>query len=159
MGTHDFSSADAARETLAEAQSSQTDHSGLDIAARALSRSSAYFAPLREYSDDLLRICQGSDQELDALAAGTWSSFSIMMVPRMTSAAIAPIAASCGASNAPTTPAVRGMSTSALPSSLRMTMRRMLPARMTSLIFAMSVSPLNWNSSVRGDMVDLLVKA
>src|SRR5690606_5590694 len=69
--------------------------------------------------------------------------FSITMEPRMTSAAMAPIAASCGASSVPTTPTLNGTSIKTRPSSFLITSRRTLPSRRISLIFASKVSPLN----------------
>ena len=63
----------------------------------------------------------------ESVLLSSWlPSRSTAMVQRVTSAAIAPMAASCGASRTPTTPIVSGSSTRVRSSCLMM-MRRTLP--------------------------------
>ena len=63
-------------------------------------------------------------------------------------AAMAPTAANTGNSNAPTTPTVKGMTSTSSPFSLRMMICRAFPALMMSLTVRTKSSPVTLSSSL-----------
>lgn len=71
----------------------------------------------------------------------------MVMVHSATRATMAPMAATTGASRAPTTPTVRGNSATVFPSLSDIVIFRTLPSLMTFFTFSMMPSPLILNDS------------